>query len=173
MNNAYHLSAKKFVGRSNNKPHANELKASLKNKLCEYKLGRQSATKTECKRLSEIINNQNRDIKKLQSTINEQNDILIDSREIICSQEFTIVNLRSELESLHAKLQEQEQITRALQEKMEKQHECLVCMDVIKKENRCVLIPCGHSGFCRKCVSATKTCPHCRNQYMAIMNLYE
>ena len=42
-------------------------------------------------------------------------------------------------------------------------NECAICFeDFVAGTARCVLIPCGHTGFCLACGRAQAACPICR-----------
>lgn len=56
------------------------------------------------------------------------------------------------------------------QKKILEEDECVICMD---SKGNLAYIPCGHMGFCEKCIKTTEICPFCRSKPELIAEIFD
>ncbi|XP_053570739.1 E3 ubiquitin-protein ligase MYLIP [Bombina bombina] len=62
--------------------------------------------------------------------------------------------------------------TKALQEKLRKLKEAMLCMVCCEEEINSAFCPCGHMVCCEGCATQLKSCPVCRSQVEHIQHVY-
>jgi len=69
-------------------------------------------------------------------------------------------------------LKQAEEQSKEVKEEQPNIKECVICIDNLT--NPSAVVPCGHTGFCFKCVSdpAIKACPTCRGPIERILKLF-
>ncbi|XP_020654250.1 E3 ubiquitin-protein ligase MYLIP isoform X2 [Pogona vitticeps] len=64
------------------------------------------------------------------------------------------------------------QQTKALQEKLRKLKESLLCMVCCEEEINSTFCPCGHTVCCESCAAQLQSCPVCRSQVEHVQHVY-
>ncbi|XP_064137049.1 E3 ubiquitin-protein ligase MYLIP isoform X3 [Loxodonta africana] len=64
------------------------------------------------------------------------------------------------------------QHTRALQEKLRKLKEAMLCMVCCGKEINSTFCPCGHTVCCESCAAQLQSCPVCRSHVEHVQHVY-
>ncbi|XP_017729994.1 E3 ubiquitin-protein ligase MYLIP isoform X2 [Rhinopithecus roxellana] len=64
------------------------------------------------------------------------------------------------------------QQTRALQEKLRKLKEAMLCMVCCEEEINSTFCPCGHTVCCESCASQLQSCPVCRSHVEHVQHVY-
>ncbi|XP_021572333.1 E3 ubiquitin-protein ligase MYLIP [Carlito syrichta] len=64
------------------------------------------------------------------------------------------------------------QQTRALQEKLRKLKEAMLCMVCCEKEINSTFCPCGHTVCCESCAAQLQSCPVCRSHVEHVQHVY-
>ncbi|KAM9233240.1 E3 ubiquitin-protein ligase MYLIP [Dugong dugon] len=64
------------------------------------------------------------------------------------------------------------QHTRALQEKLHKLKEAMLCMVCCAEEINSTFCPCGHTVCCEGCAAQLQSCPVCRSQVERVQHVY-
>ncbi|NXS18749.1 MYLIP ligase, partial [Mystacornis crossleyi] len=64
------------------------------------------------------------------------------------------------------------QQTKALQEKLRKLKESMLCMVCCEEEINSTFCPCGHTVCCKSCASQLQSCPVCRSRVEHVQHVY-
>ncbi|XP_035969868.1 E3 ubiquitin-protein ligase MYLIP isoform X3 [Halichoerus grypus] len=64
------------------------------------------------------------------------------------------------------------QQTRALQEKLRKLKEAMLCMVCCEEEINSAFCPCGHTVCCESCATQLQSCPVCRSRVEHVQHVY-
>nr|XP_012332012.1 E3 ubiquitin-protein ligase MYLIP isoform X3 [Aotus nancymaae] len=64
------------------------------------------------------------------------------------------------------------QQTRALQEKLRKLKEAMLCMVCCEEEINSTFCPCGHTVCCESCATQLQSCPVCRSRVEHVQHVY-
>ncbi|XP_012332012.2 E3 ubiquitin-protein ligase MYLIP isoform X1 [Aotus nancymaae] len=64
------------------------------------------------------------------------------------------------------------QQTRALQEKLRKLKEAMLCMVCCEEEINSTFCPCGHTVCCESCAAQLQSCPVCRSRVEHVQHVY-
>ncbi|KFO33812.1 E3 ubiquitin-protein ligase MYLIP [Fukomys damarensis] len=64
------------------------------------------------------------------------------------------------------------QQTRALQEKLRKLKEAMLCMVCCEEEINSTFCPCGHTVCCKSCAAQLQSCPVCRSRVEHVQHVY-
>ncbi|KAG8510992.1 E3 ubiquitin-protein ligase MYLIP [Galemys pyrenaicus] len=64
------------------------------------------------------------------------------------------------------------QQTRALQEKLRKLKEAMLCMVCCEEEINSAFCPCGHTVCCESCAAQLQSCPVCRSRVEHVQHVY-
>uniref|UniRef100_A0A2K5Q759 E3 ubiquitin-protein ligase MYLIP n=1 Tax=Cebus imitator TaxID=2715852 RepID=A0A2K5Q759_CEBIM len=64
------------------------------------------------------------------------------------------------------------QQTRALQEKLRKLREAMLCMVCCEEEINSTFCPCGHTVCCESCAAQLQSCPVCRSRVEHVQHVY-
>lgn len=64
------------------------------------------------------------------------------------------------------------QQSRALQEKLRKLREAMLCMLCCEREVNSAFCPCGHTVCCERCAAQLQSCPVCRSRVENVQHVY-